>query len=328
MTTRILVYEYLSGGGDRALGTHDDEGTSELRAQGAAMRDAMVADLLHVADCSVSVAACEPGNTLPSGAVAVRPTPGEWAVDFVARHSARHDLVWLVAPETDGVLAQLARAVAPARWQGCSAGAIALASRKAATLAHLAAHGVLTPLAFVDTPETQRWVVKPDDGAGSVATQVYACHAEALRDHAWRTQAGALSTLEPWVDGEALSLSLMCGPQRAELLSINRQRIVLNAQGTLAFDGVDINVMRPTDPRWQPLAALAHQVANAMAGLRGFAGIDLVWHAQRGPVVIEVNPRVTCAYVGLSAALGRNLAADTLRACTGLRQLEAAHADA
>jgi len=29
-------------------------------------------------------------------------------------------------------------------------------------------------------------------------------------------------------------------------------------------------------------------------------------------VVIEVNPRVTCAYVGLSASLGRNLAAELL----------------
>ena len=51
-----------------------------------------------------------------------------------------------------------------------------------------------------------------------------------------------------------------------------------------------------------------------MPGLRGFVGIDLVWHEERGPVVIEVNPRVTCAYVGLSAALGRNLAAELLDA--------------
>ena len=29
---------------------------------------------------------------------------------------------------------------------------------------------------------------------------------------------------------------------------------------------------------------------------------------------VEVNPRVTCAYVGLSAILGRNLAADILAA--------------
>ena len=58
---------------------------------------------------------------------------------------------------------------------------------------------------------------------------------------------------------------------------------------------------------------VAQQVAQAIPGLRGFAGIDVVWHAQRGPVVIEVNPRVTCAYVGLSAALRRpQLAAEIL----------------
>jgi predicted ATP-grasp superfamily ATP-dependent carboligase len=65
---------------------------------------------------------------------------------------------------------------------------------------------------------------------------------------------------------------------------------------------------------------LAQRVGAALPGLFGFVGIDVVWHPQRGPVVIEVNPRVTCAYVGLSAALGRNLAAELLqaqRAATG-----------
>ena len=69
-----------------------------------------------------------------------------------------------------------------------------------------------------------------------------------------------------------------------------------------------------TDGRGALLAALARRVGRAMPGLRGFVGIDLVWHAQRGPVLIEVNPRVTCAYVGLSQALGRNLAADVIGA--------------
>ena len=41
---------------------------------------------------------------------------------------------------------------------------------------------------------------------------------------------------------------------------------------------------------------------------------DRVWNEREGPVVIEVNPRVTCAYVGLSAILQHNLAADILAA--------------
>ena len=66
------------------------------------------------------------------------------------------------------------------------------------------------------------------------------------------------------------------------------------------------------DARAIRLHTLALDVKRALPGLRGFVGIDLVWHAERGPVVIEVNPRVTSAYVGLSAALGRNLAEEIL----------------
>ena len=80
------------------------------------------------------------------------------------------------------------------------------------------------------------------------------------------------------------------------------------------FDGVDVNAL-PMTSEWAPrLRDLAGRVAAAIDGLNGFVGIDVVWHAYRGPVVIEVNPRVTCALVGLSAALGRNVAADLLTA--------------
>lgn len=67
----------------------------------------------------------------------------------------------------------------------------------------------------------------------------------------------------------------------------------------------------------QPLRRLAAQVARHVPGLRGFVGIDLVWHAHFGPVLIEINPRVTCAYPGLSARLGRNLAGEIVQAHRG-----------
>jgi predicted ATP-grasp superfamily ATP-dependent carboligase len=119
-------------------------------------------------------------------------------------------------------------------------------------------------------------------------------------------------TLEPWVDGEPLSVSLLCRSGRAELLSINRQRIAVDGAGALSFEGVELNTIAPESEQGRAVARLAAQVANGIAGLRGFVGLDLVWHPKQGPVLIEVNPRVTCAYVGLSASLGRNLAAELL----------------
>jgi predicted ATP-grasp superfamily ATP-dependent carboligase len=132
----------------------------------------------------------------------------------------------------------------------------------------------------------------------------------ALADLARRKRPGPLGTLEPWVDGEPMSLSLLCGSGRTELLSINRQHIRIDDGGVLHYEGVQIGALALDDPRADVLRDTASRVAQAIPGLRGFCGVDVVWHPQCGPVVIEVNPRVTCAYMGLSAALQRPLASE------------------
>ena len=314
---RVFVYEYLSGGGTAGL---DPQTSAELLPMGLAMRDAMVLDLLCTPDCAVTVARGEGVAPALPGAVAAMPLDGETPLAFVRRHGTQHDAVWLVAPETGGLLAALAAAVPPARWLGCRPETITLASSKSATVRHLHAHGVATPLAEPFAAQACRWVVKPDDGAGAVDTRVFGDEAHARAWQAARPAAGGW--LEPWVEGEPLSLSLRCDAHGAELLSVNRQHIEVDTAGAVHFRGVSVNVVGPDDPRRPALAAFAQAVARTLPGLHGFVGIDLVWHDTRGPVLIEINPRVTNAYVGLSASLKRNIAAELLAA----PRHEAAHA--
>ncbi|MFT3666129.1 ATP-grasp domain-containing protein [Piscinibacter sp.] len=305
---RVFVYEYLSGGG---LVDGDAQASAELLPQGLAMRDALVAELLDSGDFAVSAATCERAAAPPAGAVAVTARDGETPLAFATRLAAQHDAALVVAPESDGCLAAFERAIGAPRWRGCDARSIAIASSKTATLRHLAAHGIVTPLAFAH--EAQRWVVKPDDGAGSVATRVHANRLAAEADLAGREARGASACLEPWVDGEPASLSLLCGHGgHAELLSVNRQRIAALPDGTLRYDGVEIDVLPRAAPAWQALAALAGRVVAALPGLHGLVGVDFIASAYHGPVVIEVNPRPTCACVGLSARLQRKLAREWL----------------
>lgn len=322
----VWVFEYVSGGGlGRVLAGANG---AALLAAGRAMRDALVQDLSSLPDVALRWA---------SGAGDGAPRDDESIADFVRREAARQRWCWVVAPECEGVLAALASAVAPRAWIGCTQAAIVLCASKRATLVRLAACGLATPLAFERPPtcgdasgpprgtrksasglafpcepEATRWIVKPDDGAGTVDTRRHDTRDRADADLAARRARGASATLEPWVDGEALSLALLCGPHGAELLAINRQRIAIDAEGRLHDEGVAIRQMALDDPRAAPLAELARAVHGAIDGLRGFVGIDVVWHATHGPVAIEVNPRLTSAYVGLSAALGRNLAAEIL----------------
>lgn len=323
----LFVFEYLTGGGAAQDGVADPA----LWAMGRAMRDAVARDAAALPGWQVTVATavrpvCSPGPggpatttatattaaeqrraPAPAGCQPSAATQDETVADHVARQAAQHSATLLIAPETGGLLATLQALVPAERWGGCSPAAIALASRKAATLAWLHRHGVATPLALAD--QARHWVVKPDDGAGGLDTQRFSLRSQAQAAWQQRHHDHHPMTLEPWVDGEAGSLSVISGADgRARLLALNHQQVDLDPDGRLAYGGVRPLATSADHPRWAAAAALVQQVAACVPGLRGFWGLDVVWHAQAGAVVIELNPRLTCAYVGLSARCGQNLA--------------------
>jgi len=328
--TKIFVFEYLTGGGiDPALaGAGSLADLSALIVEGRVMRDALVADLREIDGVQVSFATSRFETVDPALAHCMA-APGESMTAFVARVAREHDFACIIAPECDGLLLHLYDAVGAARWLGCAKEAIRVTSSKSATAACLAAKGIATTpaiepghaAAHAAAHAGRKWVVKPDDGAGGLDTFVFDDFAEACTEYDARAAAARNPVLQEWVDGEPLSLSLICDGKGVELVSINRQRIGLSeskAPGQRAsiveFDGVTVNQIDKASDQGRVLRELAHRVAEAIPGLRGFAGIDVVWHPSRGPVVIEVNPRLTVAYAGLSAALGRNLSAVLLGA--------------
>jgi predicted ATP-grasp superfamily ATP-dependent carboligase len=101
-----------------------------------------------------------------------------------------------------------------------------------------------------------------------------------------------------------LSLSLLCAGGAGRLLACNRQQIAVR-DGRVRLDAVLVNAVRDTGGRF---AALAEQVAQAVPGLWGYVGVDLVLTPD-GPVLLEINPRLTTSYCGLRLALGFNTAA-------------------
>ncbi|RFU49330.1 ATP-grasp domain-containing protein [Paraburkholderia sp. DHOC27] len=327
--TKIFVFEYLTGGGIDP--DHADAGSladlSALIVEGRLMRDALVNDLRELDGVDVSFASSRFESVDPTLAHC-RARQGESMTAFVARAAREHDHAWIIAPECDGLLLQLYDAVGAARWLGCSKESIRVTSSKSATAACLAAHGISTTPAVEpgenDAQQDGRWVVKPDDGAGGLDTFVFDRFADACIEYDARAAAGRKPVLQAWVEGEPLSLSLICRSEGVELVSINRQQISLS-EGAAAgqpriveFDGVTVNQIELAGDEGARLADLAARVAQALPGLRGFVGIDVVWHPTRGPVVIEVNPRLTVAYAGLSTTLGGDLAR-TLLAAHGVR---------
>lgn len=325
----VFVYEYVSAHGTAAWPALAPHEAADLQAQGRTMRDALCADLLN---CGLSVGhavAAEAGDEARAGGMdaasePLRVAPGEAPEAVLARAAATHERLWLIAPETDGLLERLSATLPASRRVGCGLGALRVASHKSRTAARLAAAGIATPWSLLDNGPATRgsgpgaagwdegWIVKPDDGAGTVETRWHARHDVAEADRADREARGASVTLEPYVAGDTLSLSLLCEPGEAELLALNRQQLRRDAQGWLHDEGVQPRAIGLHDLRAPALRTLARQIARALPGLGGYVGVDLVWHPVHGPVVIELNPRLTSAWPGLQQALGRPLAAQCL----------------
>lgn len=303
--TRIVVYELLSAGA-LPLAPAD----ARLLTQGRTMRDALVDALSGLPGLQVSVVASQAAPATGGRALAV--PPGEPPEATLRRLALGHELVWAVAPESESWLIRCQAAVGDARWVGSTARALAVTSHKSRTLQALQAAGLATPLSAAADSAPGHWVVKPDQGAGAEGVWRLADARQARRLAEARQARGEAVLLQPWIDGEPLSLGLACGPAGARLLSVNRQQLSVPEDGELRYLGVQVDVMGPADPRWPLLERVGRGVAAAIPGLRGHVGVDLVWHPQWGPVCIEVNARPTCALAGLLARQGAPLAAQLL----------------
>jgi predicted ATP-grasp superfamily ATP-dependent carboligase len=142
-------------------------------------------------------------------------------------------------------------------------------------------------------------VVKPDDGVGSQDTFFFE---DRMKLDRWvRAHAGTNWIYQSFVPGEARSLSLLCCEGRARLLACNRQKVALQ-DGAFRFDGVTVNAIEDDDGRYE---ALAGDIARALPGLWGYCGVDFI-EGGAGPIVIEINPRLTTSYAGLRRAIGVN----------------------
>lgn len=290
---RVLVLEFVTSGGMR-----DEVLPPSLVAEATLIRDAMLRDLAALPRGIDVHLTGDDRLPLPPGATPVGARADAWAL--WRSLAAGADLVWPVAPETGGVLGRLVEMLegTGAHVLASRPEAIRAATSKLETARRLARAGLphIPTFAFEAAPQMAGpRITKPDDGAGCDATRLWPDGTPATPE---RPQG---LVIQPYVAGEAASLTVLAQQGDARLLSANRQHIRL-VDGHVSLAGLTVGGIADTDGR---LAALARDVAATFPGLAGIFGIDILLTAE-GPVVVEVNPRLTTAYAGLGEALGLN----------------------
>ncbi len=296
---KIFVYEHITGGG-----MMDDPQIATLAPEGEMMLRALVDDLTVIPGVEVTV--LRDARLVGNLSTSIHPvrTAAEFWPAF-RRAAGEADAVWPIAPEQDGILGRVTQEVirCDRTLLGCRPDAVDVATSKRATAQVLGRAGVPVIPVYVDQNaiprEVNEIVVKPDDGAGCQDTRHFQDRA-GMR--AWlHAHPDSKRILQPFVRGEARSLSMLCCDGRARLLACNRQKVGI-ADGAFRFDGVSVNAIPDRDGHY---AELASQVARALPGLWGYCGVDFIG-TENGPVVVEVNPRLTTSYAGLRRAIGLN----------------------
>jgi len=320
---RILVFEFASGGGLAGRPV-----PKSLAREGRAMLSALVADLARIGRHQI-VTTADRRFTLhaPRGVDVV--TIGRGGAALLDDLIASVDAVWLIAPETDGWLEGLAAKVERTGRMllGTGSAAIRRAADKRRLPNRLARCGLTHPPTRVVHRHAEARaiaddlgypvIVKPARGAGCEGVRL-ARNGRELRAaiHAVGRRATENVLVQRYIPGVAASVSLLSDGRRAVALAANGQAI--SAGSTLSYAG-------GRTPLDHPLAERAIDAAirtcEAFPGLHGYVGVDLVL-TSADAVVIEVNPRLTTAYLGVRSAINRrsgsgNIAEMAIDACAG-----------
>lgn len=296
---RILVCEYLTAGG-----LYREPIPASLAQEALLMRDAMLDAMDGV-----------PGAEILSAHDARLPLPRHVSRCHVLKEDdvpwqvwawliAEADLVWPVAPESAGALWQLTKLVEASGKALLSSAseAVRVAGSKWLTYQQLHVAGVPvveTVLAQHCPSEGKAWVAKPDDGVSCDGARYFS------DDHAleqWRLDAPADYVVQPYVEGQPASLTMLCRGGEAWLLTCNQQLIEFD-QGKICYRG---GIVNGVTGHWSSFDLLARQVAAAMPGLFGYVGVDLIIGNDGRLHVLEVNPRLTTSFAGLQAAIHHN----------------------
>ncbi|MFQ5658977.1 MAG: ATP-grasp domain-containing protein [Gammaproteobacteria bacterium] len=284
----------------------DQELRASLRFDGETMLQALMTDLRVLAGIDIISTRDDRLENLPESIAAIGINDNVRDIWTSCMQAA--DAVWVIAPESGGLLATMHKLALDSGcgFVGCNTSAMHIAASKSRTAEALSTCAIPCIETFLPGGQLPRsntgWVVKPDDGAGSEDCYFFE-KKQQLRKWWEENRTQQPFVVQRYVPGLAASVSALYDNGRALLLSCNEQLFQFE-DGRGRNRGVVVNGLRQHRSVFEDIAI---QVGKAIPGLWGYIGIDLIL-TKSGPVVVEINPRLTTSYAGLSKSLGLNVA--------------------
>lgn len=313
----ILVYEHACGGGFA-----EGAVSPGILAEGFGMLRSCVANL-KTAGHEVTVIADEGLLRLNPPLQADCEIPifsFKDAQQAVLKACANIDAAYVIAPETGGTLQAIVEFIEQngVPLLNCRSNAIRAVSDKASLYETLKANRVKTPRTvrvnvaqYVKDAVMGKFdfpvVFKPVDGVGCSGLSIVkdASQVEEAIEKIDAELASETFMVQEYLEGETVSVSLLYTGTKTLPVSLNKQNVTLaKPSDASCYMGGCV----PFDHEMKQKAFnVAEKVVGCFSGLKGYVGVDLIL-TEKGPVVVDVNPRLTTSFVGLNRIAGFNFA--------------------
>jgi len=311
---RVLIFEFITGGGFAA-----EQWPESLASEGAMMLQALVSELKRLPHIQVVIMLdwrCRKMDLL-SQTESIVVQKNQNFSQILQETMAGCDAVWPIAPEMDFILLDIAKLAETLHKTAIlsTPEAVKLCSNKLATIKCLQEHHINvcdTQLLsnVVAYPNVQS-VIKPIDGVGCEQSFIISC-----QDHYQQVITAIDNSekyiIQPFIKGQSLSLSCLFKEGKAWLLCCNEQQVLI-AKGQFQLQLCAVNIPHHSHENYQKLL---EKIAQAIPGLWGYIGIDIINTDMNGPVILEINPRLTTSYVGIHSATGINVAEQVIQLLT------------
>ncbi len=317
---KIIVYEHVSGGGYA-----EQPIPASVLAEGFGMLREIVADF--------TAAGHEVTILLDARIAKLHPQLEVFCIlpiyfrkeseKFIKNIATINDATYIIAPETGQTLQSLVELVEQTGRVSlnCESNAIKTVADKAALYEDLQKKGFRTPKTLVlnrsDSLAQVKQaikrdlcypvILKPIDGVGCGGLSIIKeeVHVKNAIEKVKAVSNAAHFVVQQFVEGETVSISLLCSDKKAIGLSLNKQNITLvEPNEASSYDGGCVPFNHPLK---HEAISLAEKVIESFSGLRGYVGVDLVL-AEDEPYVVDINPRLTTSYVGLCKVANFNVA--------------------
>ncbi len=309
---KILVFEYITGGG-----LNQAQLPESLVKEGLLMLQALLNNLAEIESVDVVVMLDE--RLRDRLALAKSLQLHSINADCDCRLKFRElisscDAVWPIAPESDGLLLSLCEEV---ERHGkylltSSANAVTIGGNKWLTYERLRRYNVnmVKTEKLNDFSITEgEWIIKPKDGVGCELSFVVESEAEFAAKTAHIDTSHFI--IQPHLPGKKISLSCLFKQGKGWLLSVNLQEFKL-VEHQYKLTGIHVNYIADRG-KYQHIV---NDIGKSIPDLWGYVGIDLI-ETDSQVFVLEINPRLTTSYAGISRACGINVAQLTLQLLSG-----------